>query len=66
MPKGDPIKDVTAIEWSKESRKLFIPKFLNNLDQQTLRDVKRTLMRLDAEVSYYLDIRNEQGRGGKK
>ena len=63
--KGDPKKDKAAIAWTDDGKKLFDSRFLKNLDQRTLRATKRALMRLTAEVDYYLDVRNEQGRGGK-
>ena len=63
--KGDPKEDKAAITWASDGKKLFDSRFLKNLDQQTLRATKRVLMRLIADVDYYLDVRNEQGRGGK-
>lgn len=41
-------------------------KTLRTLDQKELRHVQRELARTKAEVDFYLDVRNEQGRGGKK
>lgn len=64
--KGDPAVDKSAIEWIKSGKALFQPKTLTNLDQRSLRDIRRGLEHLTAEVNFYLDIRNEQGRGGKK
>lgn len=63
--KGDPAVDKTALEWVKAGKALFQPKTLTNLDQRSLRDIRRGLEHLTTEVNFYLDIRNEQGRGGK-
>ena len=40
-------------------------KTLRNLDQKTIREVKRDLAIVIAHLDYYQDVRNEQGRGGK-
>lgn len=66
MSKGNPEKDIQAKQWEKNTKKLFTPSLLTNLDQKTLRSIQRTLFKLQGDVSFYLDIRNEQGRGGKK
>lgn len=66
MSRGDPQVDQQAMEWAKQGKKMFTPRVLSNLDQKVLRDIRRNIGHLQQELSYYLDIRNEQGRGGKK
>ena len=38
---------------------------LKKMTQKELRDCLRQMRKECAEVEFYLDIRNEQGRGGK-
>ena len=40
-------------------------KILKGLNQRELRNLQRQLARTKAEVDFFLDVRNEQGRGGK-
>ena len=40
-------------------------KSVKGYSQKELRYLQRELTKTQAEVAFYLDIRNEQGRGGK-
>ena len=40
-------------------------RYMRTCTQTELRHLQRALSRTQAEVAFYLDIRNEQGRGGK-
>jgi hypothetical protein len=66
MAKGNPKDDrevykfISALKLKTASRNLV------KLDQKTLRDFKHAMEHSLADVNRYLDIRNEQGRGGKK
>jgi hypothetical protein len=63
--KGDNAIDEEAISLIAELKKIDNARFLRNLSQKVLRDMKFQHERNLASLNKYLDIRNEQGRGGK-
>ena len=64
--KGKNEIDLTAIELTNKMKRTEKAGFLKNLSQKVLRDMKFQHERNLAGINKYLDIRNEQGRGGKR
>lgn len=64
--KGNPEVDLKYSELIKTLKKESSTGNLRNLDQKVLRSAIRDVKRVLAELEFYLDVRNEQGRGGKK
>lgn len=63
--KGDPSVDQNYLTSINTLKSQTTTSTLRNLDQKSLREVARTLKKMVADVEFYLDVRNEQGRGGK-
>ena len=66
MTKGNPEVDIKFSELVKTLRAETSTKTLRNLDQKVLRRSIRDIEKVVADLRFYLDVRNEQGRGGKK
>ena len=66
MAKGDPQVDKTYEAIVKTLKLGSSSRILRNLDQKVLRFSVREIKKVLAELEFYLDVRNEQGRGGKK
>lgn len=64
--KGNPEVDEKYAALVKTLKSESSTKILRNLNQKTLRSAVRELKKITAELEFYLDVRNEQGRGGKK
>ena len=64
--KGNPEVDKRFSELVKTLRAGTSTKVLRNLDQKVIRRSVRELKKVLADLEFYLDVRNEQGRGGKK
>ncbi len=64
--KGDPQVDKTYEAIVKTLKLGSSSRILRNLDQKVLRLSVREIKKVLAELEFYLDVRNEQGRGGKK
>jgi len=64
--KGKDEVDSTAIELIRTMKEIEKAGFLKNLSQKVLRDMKFQHEKNLAGINKYLDIRNEQGRGGKR
>ena len=64
---GDPkVDEVISNSVGKLVEVLTDPEILANLDQEVLRDIRFDLDLCSIYVNKYLDVRNEQGRGGIK
>ena len=64
--KGDPEVDFKYASLIGTVKKESSTKILRNLNQKTIRSAARELKKVVADLEFYLDVRNEQGRGGKK
>lgn len=62
--RGNPKFDQDARKWLNDSRQLFTPTSLRNLDQATLAEMKREMVHWGAEVEFYQGIRVRQSAGG--
>lgn len=63
--KGSPEVDKKYTKLVEELKKNTDVSTLRNLNQKCLRKASRDIKKVLADLDFYLDIRNEQGRGGK-